>query len=449
MKDSTAAAPHSSYIKSVIHRLLPAASLTLTVLCSALLLTSTLPAIAATGESPLYLTAILDSPQNEAIDGPAPAARTGFLKTMVSDSQGNLYFSDGTSHAVRQLSTNGIVRTLTDEVLFNINFMAVDTNEQLYFLQVFDLFRGNPRWEMKRLHNDGTTELVTTGTGNPFGMQHDLHDGFYVHINRSRYGDIHHEILRVSTTGQQEVIYDSQVAQFAPQRPLTQINGMVVDHNGTLVVLDNLMLRRVYNNGVLEDIASFSPSVGTLGRDITLTPSGQVVLCTQQQVSIWDLSTYQLVYVIGDAAYNPPTDNHTPLFTTIMQCESDAQGNIHVTHMNGFDHHTVYRIHAEPDALQFPALQDESAFEQMLQHYAAGATFTVDRSGVVYVQIDEYNYPLIADDVINNGSPEQPTGVHELADQNGDGLSDFLLVYPDRTQQGLYLMKPEELPLQQ
>lgn len=446
MKDSSGLAPRTIRIKPLIQRLLLDGPLTLAVLCCTLLLTST--AAAATGESPLYLTAILDSPQNEAIDGPAPAARTGFLKTMVSDSLGNLYFSDGSSHAVRQLSTNGIVRTLTNEVLFNINFMAVDTNDHLYFLQVFDLFRGNPRWEMKRLHNDGTTELITTGTGNPFGMQHDLRDGFYIHINRSRYGDIHHEILRVSTTGQQEVIYDSQVAQFLPQRPLTQINGMTVDHSGTLVVLDNLMLRRVYNNGVLEDIASFSPSIGTLGRDITMTPLGQIVLCTQQQVSIWDLSTYELVYAIGDAAYNLPTDNYTPLFTTIMQCQSDAQGNIHVMHMNGFDHHTVYRIHAEPDALQFSALHNESAFEQMLQHYATGATFRVDRSGVIYVWIDEFNYPLIADDRINNDASETPTGIQELADQNGDGLSDFLLVYPDRIQQGLYLMKPEELPLQ-
>ena len=454
MKDSLATSPTKISIKLVTRKLRSQAimSRTIAALCSALLTVST--ATAATGDTPLYLTAILDSPQNRVIDGPAPAARTGFLKSMASDSLGNLYFSDASSHAIRQLTQNGLVRTLTDEVLFNVDFMAVDTNDQLYFVQLLDPFRSIPRWEMKRLNDDGTTELVASGDGKPFGMQHDLHDGFYIYLNHSRYSDIHHEIIRVSTAGDQETIYDSQSPLTAWQRPIGWINGMTVDNNGTLVVLDNLMLRRVYNNGALEDIASFSPSVGTLGRDIAFTPSGQIVLCTQQQISVWDLTTYQLVYAVGDAPFSMPVDGQPERFNHIRYCQADANGNIHVMHMNGFDHHTLFRIHAGTDPVQFPALHDQSGFGAMLQQFAAGAQFSVDRSGIVHVHIDSFDYQLIADEVMdtddinNNDAPALITGIHETADLNGDGLNEFLLTFPDRMQQLLYLMKPEDLPLQ-
>ena len=234
-----------------------------------------------TPEGEVLLVAGGNAPGYSGDGGPALLASLDSPRGLARDSQGNLYIADAGNHRVRRVGLDGNIETIAgngrDESsgdgrpaalagLASPGGLALDREGNLYISEA----GGN---RVRQVTPEGVIRTIAgpgSGLGDPFwgdALLAELHspDGLAVDSNGSVYvaDTANHLVRKVTPYGEMSVIAGTGVAGFsgdggpASQAQLQFPGGVAVDESGNIFVADsgNNRVRRVDPAGVIRTIA--------------------------------------------------------------------------------------------------------------------------------------------------------------------------------------------------
>ena len=91
----------------------------------------------------------------------------------------------------------------------------------------------------------------------------------------------------------------------------------------------------------------------------------------------------------------------------------------------------------------YPSPQDWATMKNLIASVSGVESVILGVDGIISILLDGQTYRVVMAYEVSSGGPSRPSAsIEPVADANGDGVSDFVIVYPNGNQQLMYLIPP-------